>query len=73
MIRTIITPQNTDIHLMIPKDYIGKQLEVLVYTTDEITIADGTNISSAYKGKLNLSELQYQEFQSYISNSRKEW
>ena len=36
MIRTIITPLNTDLHLSIPQDYIGKQIEVLLYTTDEV-------------------------------------
>ena len=37
MIRTFITP-NTDtfnLSLSIPKDYIGKELEVIAFTTDE--------------------------------------
>ena len=28
MIRTVVTPKNTDLHLLIPKDYVGKQIEV---------------------------------------------
>ena len=35
MIRTVVTPTDTDLHIAIPKDYVGKQVEVLLYTTDE--------------------------------------
>lgn len=35
MIRTVITPVNTDLHIAIPSHYVGKQIEVLLYTTDE--------------------------------------
>ena len=36
MIRTVVTPKNTDLHLLIPKDYVGKQIEVLLYTSEEV-------------------------------------
>ena len=36
MIHTTVTPINTDLHLLIPKDYVGKQIEILVYPTDEV-------------------------------------
>ncbi len=36
MIRTIITPEKQDISIHLPEDYIGKQVEVLLYTTDEL-------------------------------------
>ena len=35
MIRTVVTPKDTDLHIAIPSDYVGKQVEVLLYTTDE--------------------------------------
>ncbi len=40
MIRTLITPtkQNTVIHL--PKNYIGKKVEVIIFTTDEVNDED---------------------------------
>jgi hypothetical protein len=36
MLRTIIIPENTNINLLIPKDYIGKRIEVLLYAVDEL-------------------------------------
>ena len=36
MVRTILTPQNADIHLSIPKNYIGKKVEVMYYLLDEL-------------------------------------
>ena len=36
MQRTLLTPTNSSINLMIPASYIGKQVEVLVYAVDEL-------------------------------------
>jgi len=35
MIRTIITPQRQTISFEIPKDYIGKEIEVIAFAKDE--------------------------------------
>jgi hypothetical protein len=35
MIRTTIKPLNTDLHITIPKEYVGKELELIVYSIDE--------------------------------------
>ena len=35
MIRTVITPENQTISFDIPKDYVGKQVEVIAFTKDE--------------------------------------
>jgi hypothetical protein len=35
MIRTIITPQDQRIFFDIPKDYVGKQIEVIAFAKDE--------------------------------------
>lgn len=35
MIRTIVTPDNQDINLHIPKSYVGKKIEVIVFAVDE--------------------------------------
>ena len=37
MIRTSITPQQADVLISIPPQYIGKKLEVLLYAIEEIT------------------------------------
>ena len=35
MIRTIVTPENQDIHLHIPESYVGKTIEVIAFAVDE--------------------------------------
>ena len=36
MVRTIITPENTDVHLHINKEYIGKPIEITYLALDEL-------------------------------------
>ena len=74
MIRTTIVPENTNLQLSIPKDYVGKQVEVLVFTTDEIKENESeTHNVSNLRGKLQLTDEQYLDFQKYIKDSRSEW
>ena len=35
MIRTVITPNNQTISFGIPKEYVGKQVEVIAFTEEE--------------------------------------
>jgi hypothetical protein len=35
MIRTVVTPDKQDINLHIPKSYVGKKIEVIVFSIDE--------------------------------------
>ncbi|MEK6615317.1 MAG: hypothetical protein AABZ32_04280 [Bacteroidota bacterium] len=74
MIRTIVTPLNTDLHILIPKDYVGKKAEVLLYTTDEVN-EDKTKKANTGKlrGSLNLSDEQYKDFQQHTKDIRSEW
>ena len=75
MIRTIITPEKQDISIHLPENYIGKQIEVLLYATDELKEQQSTEKKkpSEFKGALNLSQDQYNDFQSHIKNIRDEW
>ncbi len=36
MIRTIITPTNTDVHISIPLEYVGKTIEISYLPIDEL-------------------------------------
>ena len=36
MIRTVFTPQNDNFVFPIPAEYIGKELEIIVFPTDEV-------------------------------------
>lgn len=37
MIRTIIKPQHTDVLIQVPEEYIGKEIEVIAFKTEEAT------------------------------------
>jgi len=73
MIRTILTPKNTDLHLSIPEDYVGEQIEVLLYTTEEVEASNKNVVNNSLRGKLQLSSEQYKDFQDHVMESRKEW
>jgi hypothetical protein len=76
MIRTFITPQTDTINLSlhVPQNYIGKPMEVLLYTVDEVKEEKITTKNPAsLRGKLNLSDEQYTDFQQHIKDARNEW
>ncbi len=75
MLRTTVTPNNTELHLSIPKDYVGKQVEVLLYTSDEVTQGklSGGSASASLRGKLNLTNEQQKDFHQYLNDVRDEW
>ncbi len=36
MTKTVVTPKNGSYNLAIPEEYIGKQIEILLYSLDEV-------------------------------------
>lgn len=42
MIRTVITPQQQNISIDLPQNYIGKKVEVIAFTIDEAIAAPST-------------------------------
>jgi protein tyrosine phosphatase len=36
MVRTIITPETNSVQLAIPKDYVGKEIEITILALDEL-------------------------------------
>ncbi len=74
MIRTIITPQQQNITILVPKNYIGKQIEVLLYAVDELMEEEKTakpNNAAKYKGILSNEEGE--KFNKYLNQARSEW
>jgi hypothetical protein len=73
MLKTNITPQESTYLLTIPLFYIGKSVEVLLYSKDELIenkVPTGKKPSD-YFGTLSVSEGE--KFQEYVTNSRLEW
>jgi len=73
MLKTIITPRENSYSLSIPSNYIGKTLEVLLYSDDEVVEdkAPTNKKPSDFFG--TLSAVEGEKFQHYVTNSRSEW
>jgi len=75
MIRTTITPVTTKVYLSIPKEYLGKKVEVLLYTIEESE--PGTSVVTAGKKPSDyagtLSPEAANKLLSHIEQSRNEW
>ena len=73
MIKTIVTPQNNDLHISIPNSYIGKEIEVLLYAKDELVEEKNgkKNNAARFKGLLTAEEAN--KYNVYLKQARKEW
>jgi len=73
MLKTVITPDESIYSLPIPSCYIGKTLEVLIYSYDEFSEKNSQNKKkpSDFFGTLTLDEGD--KFHNYVTNSRLEW
>ena len=77
MVQTTVTPEkaNLDMSVLLPDNYVGRQVHVLFYTDDEV---NNTTVSVTHKkkpsdffGTVTLEEGE--KFQKYITQSRNEW
>ena len=75
MIRTSVTPHNQTIKLEVPKKYIGKKIEVLLYSIDELNEDEpkktDIKLSSKYRGRLSSEEAN--ELRKHVEQSRNDW
>ncbi len=73
MIKAHTTPTESNISITVPQSYIGKQVEILVYTVDELVDVNATKpkTMSAYKGLLSKAEAT--KLQKIDAQSREEW
>ncbi|WP_252791493.1 hypothetical protein [Mucilaginibacter flavidus] len=47
MLRTIIIAENTDVQLTIPKEYVGKEIEITILALDELAESKPINVTMA--------------------------
>jgi hypothetical protein len=75
MIRTVITPEQTDIRISVPPDYVGRKLEVTLNPVDELTDnaekKTGAKKPSDFAG--TLSKEKGEKFHEYLKQARNEW
>ncbi|WP_061270666.1 hypothetical protein [Leptospira interrogans] len=72
MIRTRITPKNTDLHLSIPEGYVGKNIEVLLYAIDEIK-EEPKSPATMKNFRGILSKESAAKLQEKVQKEREEW
>ncbi len=74
MIRTLITPQQQNISIQVPQNYIGRQIEVLLYAVDEL-VEEEKNVAptNAAKYKGIFSKEEGEKFNKYLNQARSEW
>lgn len=76
MIRTTIIPDNHNVSLLVPDDYIGEQVEVLIFKTEEArSIKSEEKPLQLKPSQLRgfLSEETAKAMQEYVTQSRNEW
>ena len=73
MIRSLITPQTNDLHIALPDDYVGKKVEVLVFTYDEPKDPPKITLGVMAQFWGVVSEHTTQEMHKHIAQSRAEW
>lgn len=74
MIRKTITPDRKTVSIDVPETYVGKQIEVLIYATDELH-EEKAAVKNKVKlrGALKLTDDQYKDFQQFVNDVRDEW
>lgn len=72
MVRTLVTPKEQNISILVPQNYIGKQVEVLVYAVDELEVEE-VKPKNLAKYKNIFSKEEGAKFNEYVNQARKEW
>ena len=73
--RTTITPNQTDIHLSVPQNYVGRKLEILLYPVDELTDGLAEELPkkkpSDFAGTINKEEGE--KFHDHLKQAPNKW
>jgi hypothetical protein len=72
MVRTIITPSDTDIHLSIAKEYVGKTIEITYLALDELEQKPASEKSMADFWN-TISDETAQKLHDNVKQIRNEW
>ena len=73
MIRTIVTPKNNNLTLIIPNNYIGKEIEFLLYSVEELEEERIKSKKTMANFAGVLTENEYQSLKSNTEHARSEW
>ena len=69
-VRQIVNVKNQVLNINLPKNFKANKVEVIILPLDEKSKTKGV---ASLRGKLNLSQEQYNDFQEDVKNSRQGW
>jgi len=69
-LRQILDVKNHSLNINLPNDFNADKVEVIILPLEEKTKKKGV---ANLRGKLNLSDAQYNDFQEDVKNSREGW
>ncbi len=69
-VRQIVNAKNHILNINLPKNFKATKVEVIILPLDEKSKTKGV---ASLRGKLNLSQEQYNDFQEEVKNSRQGW
>ncbi len=73
MIKTIVIPKNNKLQVDIPDNYIGKEIEVLLFSKDELLTEKTMENNSMARFRGLISSEEADQLQEYVEKSRNEW
>jgi putative transposon-encoded protein len=53
MVRTVLTPRNNNLVFSIPKEYVGRELEIIIFPTDDSSVSELTQQPLSKKATFN--------------------
>jgi hypothetical protein len=72
MIKTVLIPKENTLRLSIPNNYVGKEIEILLYAKDEMLEAKTAKGNFArFKGLLTSEEAD--KYHDYLKQARNQW
>lgn len=71
VLRQIVDVKNHKLNILLPKDFSAEKVEVIILSVEEQHVKK--NSISGLRGKLKLTNDQYNDFQQYVNDSRNEW
>ncbi|MFO7656093.1 MAG: hypothetical protein R6W78_03435 [Bacteroidales bacterium] len=69
-LRQIVNVKNNSLNIVLPSDFKADKVEVIILPLEEKAEKKGV---ANLRGKLNLSDTQYKDFQEDVKNSREGW
>jgi hypothetical protein len=70
-LRQIVHVKNKALKIMLPEDFEAEKVEVIILTVEDEKLQKKS--ISKLRGKLNLTDEQYIDFQKDVEKSRNEW